>query len=174
MPVRRRARPGDHLVVCDKSGFTFWASDTQKEWNGLRVGKRFWEARHPQDFVRGVPDNTRVDDPRVALDISSYSVSGPVQTSVAVAGTPGDWAIVVDSITGISAGDWIRVALDNGEMFQVLVTSAPIRIDSVRIRIDDAQYFIDSTQSIEMSSPLPGTTAVGNLVFDISNAVVAG
>lgn len=169
MPIRRKARPGDHLVVDDRTGFTRWASECQKEWNGALVHKSVWEARHPQDFVRGVRDDMRVEDARVAPSPSDLPYIGSRTTIIAVAGSAGDWAIVVNSITGISAGDWIRVTLDNGEIHQVRVTSAPIRIDSERIRIDDIQYFIDSTESIEMASPLPWAAAVGNLVVDISN-----
>ena len=57
-------RPGDYRVVCDRSGFDCWASETVIEWNGLRVLARFSEQRHPQDFVRAVPDNQTVPNPR--------------------------------------------------------------------------------------------------------------
>ena len=50
----------DWRVICDRSGFKCWASETVLEWNGLRVLKRFAEARHPQDFVRGVKDDPSV------------------------------------------------------------------------------------------------------------------
>lgn len=54
----------DHWVICDRSGFAFRASETIVEWNGLRVARRFSEARHPQDFVRSVKDDTSVRNPR--------------------------------------------------------------------------------------------------------------
>lgn len=58
-------RPGDFRVICDRSGFKCWASETVVEWNGLRVLKRFADVtRHPQDFVRGVKDNPSVSNPR--------------------------------------------------------------------------------------------------------------
>lgn len=58
-------RPGDHRVICDRSGFKCWASETVIEWNGLRVLKRFADgSRHPQDFVRGVKDDQSVRNPR--------------------------------------------------------------------------------------------------------------
>jgi hypothetical protein len=55
---------GDYRVICDRSGFKCWASETVVEWNGLRVLRRFSEARHPQDFVRATPDDVRVSNPR--------------------------------------------------------------------------------------------------------------
>jgi hypothetical protein len=49
------------------SGFKVWASETGMTWNGYRVHRRFLGAeytRHPQDLVRGVPDNTSVPNAR--------------------------------------------------------------------------------------------------------------
>lgn len=58
-------RPGDHLVICDRSGFKVWASETIVEWNGLRVARRFADlSRHPQDSVKGVKDDPSVPNPR--------------------------------------------------------------------------------------------------------------
>jgi hypothetical protein len=58
-------RIGDHLVLCDRSGFKVWASDCVTEWNGLRVHKDFADKqRHPQDFVRAVPDRQAVPNAR--------------------------------------------------------------------------------------------------------------
>lgn len=62
--MKRKYRPGDHLVQCDRTGFTVYASETVKEWNGLRVRKESAEPRHPQDFVKGVRDDQTVHDPR--------------------------------------------------------------------------------------------------------------
>lgn len=45
-------RPGDWKVVCDFSGFTCWASETVKTWQGYRVRHDLvgQEAqRHPQE-----------------------------------------------------------------------------------------------------------------------------
>lgn len=60
-------RVGDHLVLCDYSGFKVWASETVKTWDGFRVHRRFVgeeQSRHPQELVRGRVDNQRVPDPR--------------------------------------------------------------------------------------------------------------
>jgi hypothetical protein len=57
--VRGRA---DHLVlgdwnaVCFECGMKRKASTLKKHWRGYMVCPEHWEARHPQDFVRGVPD----------------------------------------------------------------------------------------------------------------------
>lgn len=64
-----RLREGDYVAICDRCGHKAHASDLQMEWDGLFVHKRgsghkCWEARHPQDFVRGVPDRQNVPIPR--------------------------------------------------------------------------------------------------------------
>jgi hypothetical protein len=67
----QRAILGEHLVVCDRSGRTVLASETRKEWNGLRVYKDYWEPRHPQEFVRGRKDDQLVKDARPEIDLES-------------------------------------------------------------------------------------------------------
>lgn len=56
--------PGNYNVICDRCGFKVKASDTKMEWNGLRVCRRHWEPRHPQEFVRGRTDKQSVPNPR--------------------------------------------------------------------------------------------------------------
>ena len=166
---RSRGRVGDHLVVDDRSGFTCWASETQREWNGALVHKRRWEARHPQDLVRGVPDRLRVEPSRptpAPADLPSY---GSRTTAMALAGSAGDDIVVVESITGIGVGDWLRIFLDNGDVFQTRATVVPLTIDSLEPPIDASFPPIDATQTILISPPLPWPAAVGNLVVDISN-----
>ena len=56
-------KSGDHLVTCDRCGFTIYASESKKTWDGLVVCEADYEPRHPQTwFVRA--DNQSVKDPR--------------------------------------------------------------------------------------------------------------
>ena len=55
---------GDFNRICDRCGFKYKASDTRKEWTGLIVCDRCWEERHPQEFVRGIPDKQAAPEPR--------------------------------------------------------------------------------------------------------------
>ena len=48
--------PGSWRVVCDICGLQFPSTSMQTRWDGLIVDRRCFEYRHPQDFVRGVPD----------------------------------------------------------------------------------------------------------------------
>jgi len=53
-------KKGDWLVICDRDGFKYKASEMVREWNGLRVHKSNYEPRHPQEFVRGRKDDSSV------------------------------------------------------------------------------------------------------------------
>lgn len=48
--------PGSWRVVCDVCGLQFPSTSMQTRWDGLIVDRACYEPRHPQDFVRGVPD----------------------------------------------------------------------------------------------------------------------
>lgn len=47
---------GDWNAVCYHCGFKFKASMLRRTWQGFYACSECWEPRHPQDFVRGVPD----------------------------------------------------------------------------------------------------------------------
>lgn len=57
-------KPGEWNVTCDRTGFKIKSGNTRKEWNGKIVRKESWEPRHPQDFVRAIPDFPGVRDAR--------------------------------------------------------------------------------------------------------------
>lgn len=50
-------KPGDFNAVCFLCGKERKASELRKHWQGYYVCPEHWEPRHPQDFVRGIPDN---------------------------------------------------------------------------------------------------------------------
>ena len=48
-------------VICQRCGFERYNHECAMEWTGLFVCKdTCWDARHPQDYVRGVPDDQTV------------------------------------------------------------------------------------------------------------------
>jgi len=47
---------GDNWEVCDRCGQAFRAHAMKTQWDGLRVCKRDYEPRHPQDAVRSKPN----------------------------------------------------------------------------------------------------------------------
>lgn len=49
-------RLGDWNVQCFECGRKRKASEMKDHWQGYKVCPEHWEARHPQDFVRGTSD----------------------------------------------------------------------------------------------------------------------
>lgn len=45
--------------ICDRTGFRVMRGTLIKQWDGAMVRPKSWEARHPQDFVRGVPEHQK-------------------------------------------------------------------------------------------------------------------
>lgn len=71
-------QPGNHWMVCDRCGFDRRLAEMRKEWTGLWVCEdKCWESRHPQDFVRGVPDSPAVPVSRSPPEIV-YITAGSV------------------------------------------------------------------------------------------------
>ncbi len=60
MPLRNGIRPGDWLFNCQKCGRTMYGSEVRQEWTGLRGHAGCIDARHPQEYVRGVRDDQTV------------------------------------------------------------------------------------------------------------------
>lgn len=63
---------------CDRCGFKFKNVDLRKEWNGLMTCKDCWEPRHPQDFLKGVPDDSSVpwSRPDSDADTNTTDING--------------------------------------------------------------------------------------------------
>lgn len=51
---------GDWNAVCFVCGGKYKASELKKSWKGYWTCHQCWEPRHPQDFVRGIPDRQTV------------------------------------------------------------------------------------------------------------------
>lgn len=64
MGTEKFYKPGSFYRICDRTGFATRAERTSKEWNNLIVRDDVWEARQPQDFVKGVDDNQTVPQAR--------------------------------------------------------------------------------------------------------------
>lgn len=55
---------GDYNVICDISGFKYKRSECQKTWDGFIVHRKYFERRHPQDFVKASHDRQAVPEAR--------------------------------------------------------------------------------------------------------------
>lgn len=149
---RPRAKPGDYLVQCDRTGFTRYASETQVEWNGLRVWNRVFEERNAQDFVKGIPDDTSVPDPRPE-GVATFI--GPLVTEINADHSAGATSITIVDSSRMAISDSIGIALDNNDVFRTTIQT------------------IDDATTITISSPLPYTTSAGKKVTDYTQISAA-
>jgi len=69
-------RPGSFYRVCDRTGFAERAGRTKMQWNNIIVWDRVYEARQPQDFVKGIPDDQTVPLPRPRQPATYVNISG--------------------------------------------------------------------------------------------------
>lgn len=63
-PREPEYKRGDFYRVDDRTGFKVRASEQKEEWTNLIVDERYFEYRHPQDFVTGKKDDQTVPDAR--------------------------------------------------------------------------------------------------------------
>lgn len=77
---------GDWNAQCYQCGRKFKASTMRRNWQGYWVCPPHWEARQPQDFVRGVPD---IQSPPWTQPMPAYSYASYCTTVSAIA----DYAI---------------------------------------------------------------------------------
>lgn len=80
---------GSWNVICDRCGEKFKADELKREWTGLMVCEGCWEPRHPQDFLRSVPDKMSVPfvRPRPADIFVPITYTPTVNETVQVAET---------------------------------------------------------------------------------------
>lgn len=130
--------PGSELV----NDFAFQLNAMVKRWQvkGLKVWTRTEAVLFPQaSQVRYTLGPNSSD--HAVLD------TGYVETAVATAAADGASSIVVDSITGISSGDYIGTVVDDGTVHWTTVNGAP------------------SGSTITLTAALDDSAAVDNIVY---------
>ncbi|MDB5607784.1 MAG: hypothetical protein JWP25_4684 [Bradyrhizobium sp.] len=138
---------GDFYRICDRSGLKIRARKTQLEWNGLMVSQNFWEARQPQDFVKGVADNQTVP---MARPRQVNQFLGPLTTTLTANAAAGATALSVASSVRMILGDRIEVMLDTGVYFVTNISGVP------------------GATSLTINPKLPYSASSGNILTDLS------
>lgn len=82
-----RYRKGDWKVICDRCGLQFHASELRRTWDGLYVCRADYEPRHPQDFVKGIPDKQSVPWTRTE---GTFVLAGDVSVGTEYGNDEGD------------------------------------------------------------------------------------
>lgn len=81
------SRKGVYQAICDVCGFKFRADQLTKRWDGLMVCHEDFEVRHPQDFIKIRPDQTRLPWTRPEpTDVTAYTDLCTVASRHAYAG----------------------------------------------------------------------------------------
>lgn len=138
-------RPGSFWRSDDRSGFSRRAEDTRKEWTELIVGENLWEARQPQDFVRGVPDDQTVPNPRL---VPPPVFVGPIYSTTSANVAVGATFLPLTAVNGFSGGSKIGVMLDTGAFFNT------------------TQVGPAATNGMTIAAPLPASAQSGNDVVN--------
>jgi hypothetical protein len=54
-------KDGSNNVICDQCGKKYKAEKLKKQWDGLWTCKRCWDYKHPQESVRSIKDEQKVN-----------------------------------------------------------------------------------------------------------------
>lgn len=136
-------RSGSFYRIDDRTGFAERAEATREEWTGLIVAERVWEARQPQDLVKGVPDDQSVPDAR---PLGPNVFVGPTYLQLTSPAGIGATVLAVNTTLGASNGLAVEVMLDTGQPFRTTLSGNP------------------GASSITLAHGLPTPAASGNLV----------
>lgn len=60
MPQHNFFVMGQWNACCDQCGRVFKSGQLRPRWDNAMVCAQCWEPRHPQDYLRGIPDNMAV------------------------------------------------------------------------------------------------------------------
>lgn len=67
-----------YKVICQRCGFEYKNWQLQKEWTDLMVCEYCYDPRHPQDYVKAMPDDMRV--PYVRPENLTVSIEADINT----------------------------------------------------------------------------------------------
>ena len=115
-------KPGKWKAQCDRCGWDFYNTQLRKEWTGLMTcsgagTNQCWEPRHPQDFVRGVPDPQAVPwvrRPSEDGDTFTISITGLSTDSdgpYAEVGDEGSISYTISPDNGTETVEWSSLPL---------------------------------------------------------------
>lgn len=142
-------RPGSFYRADDRTGFPQRAERTRREWTGLFVDENVWEARQPQDLVKGVKDKQSVPNARPLapnIDVGPYYVQLTENEAI------GAIVLEVNSTATFRPGCTVQIILDSGETFTTIVESV-------------------GAGEITILGGLPYSASSGNLVANLSAAI---
>lgn len=93
---------GDWNALCSLCGHKFKASELTKNWQGQYRCRRCQEPRHPQDFVKAIPEK----------EVPSWIQPRPSNTFVLFCTPNGMTAIADFAVADCATADYIHPAFD--------------------------------------------------------------
>ena len=145
---------GSWNMISDRSGFKHKRGDMRKEWDGSWVHKDDFDPRHPQDRVKGVPDDQSVADPRPGAT-DTYSETSTTLDAEELAGQT---VLSVASTASMTVGDSVILFMDNDQTHLSTIASF-VANDTVTIN-DATTYKAASGSTLVVYS---NTTAEADL-----------
>lgn len=133
--------PGDYWMICERTGGKYRRSEMRQEWTGAWVHKSVWNPRHPQDFVKAIPDDPSVDPARADI----FTVIG--ETTLDGDHSRDATTLTLTSASGLADDDAIGVVLDDGTTHWTFLTDDPDGSD------------------VTINNGLPGAATDGNTVY---------
>lgn len=149
MPMKNEYRHGDWNLIDDRTGFKIKRSDAMREWTGHYVHRDEYEARHPQDFVKGIKDTQGVPDARPDI-VGAFTQAS---TTLDADELPGQTVLSVTSTANMTNGDRIGIELDNSEYHYATISS------------------FSAGDTVTISTAIPEKASSGNTVVLYSNLV---
>ena len=187
------ARGKDAWAIDDRTGHRVRLRDLRTEWNGLRVHKDEWEAKHPQLRPRSVEDaialkGARPGDSGVnhstvimrrgvvasfyqgAASAQSHATPAGLASTTAInLGTPNAFAFA----TGVAITSALGTVKTGAGVAGVAITSA-LGAESLSISANVAETGVSTTvalgnevpMSMDLSAGVAGTFAVGSVTVN--------
>jgi len=106
-------------MICDRSGFTFYASEMRKEWTGAWVHKDYWEPKNAQLEIKAKKDEQAVPNARPSKSEEFGS------TTTSAGSSKSDKTITLTSVADIAWGTGIGITLDSGAIQWSFSTGDP-------------------------------------------------
>ena len=130
---------GSWNAICDKCGFKFKSDDLRMQWDNLWVCGSCFDPKHPQYFVKSIPDDQTVPVARP----DRVSASGT--TTVKVAASKYDQTIDLNDTSNISDRDPINIVLDNGTEHNTIADGDPVGDTVTLLELMPYKASVDNT-----------------------------
>jgi hypothetical protein len=148
--------PGDNWIICDLTGRKVLMSQSRKTWDGLRVWEKVWYPKHPQLYLRAIPDHMAVIDGR----------SRPTDIYMILQYGYGSFCL-----TSPNGTHWTFYVDDDGALLPANITwGNPVQylyIDSYRLHVDnDGALHVESSGGIQTAVAWK-MRSYGDFIYDL-------